>query len=377
MMKGIAVIPGRPDSLHIVYIPTPNLDQAAGGRGVLIKVLQVGLDGTDREIALGQYGAPPSGAEFLVLGHESLGIVEQVDSAVKGISPGDYVVAMVRMSGQGFYDFLGTPDMSVEECVPERGINGIHGFLTERYLDVTDNLILVPPRLKEVGILLEPFSIVEKGVIQAYEIQRRLQVWKPQCVAVLGTGTIGLLATLILRLRGLDVTALARRESPYLNADLVEDLGARYVSTKQMSLADTSQRFGPFDLIFEATGYSPLAFEAMENLGRNGVLVLSSVTGGDVQAEVRADAINLDFVLGNKVMVGTVNANRGHYSAAVRDIAHAESQFPGWLRRIITHRINGLDNYMEAFHLLAPGSGAIKVVVDIAVQKSGPGGYHN
>ena len=177
---------------------------------------------------------------------------------------------------------------------------------------------------------------------------------------------IGLLATLVLRLRGLDVVTLALQEPPFLNSDLVEAIDARYVSTRSMSLAAASAKYGPFDLIFEATGFSPLVFESMEVLGKNGVLVLSSVTGGDRKVEVPADALNLGFVLGNKVMVGTVNAAREHYEAAARDLAMAESQYPGWLPRLLTHPVKGLDNYQQAFELLTGGGRPIKILVEVA-----------
>ncbi len=134
-----------------------------------------------------------------------------------------------------------------------------------------------------------------------------------------------------------------------------------------MSLADASAKHGPFDLMFEATGFSPLVFEAMGLLGKNGVLILSSVTGGDRRVEVPADALNLGFVLGNKVMVGTVNAGREHYEGAVRDLAMTESQYPGWLSRLLTHSVKGLDNYEQAFRLLTGGSGPIKIFVEVAL----------
>ena len=134
---------------------------------------------------------------------------------------------------------------------------------------------------------------------------------------------IGLLATLILRLRGLDVTTFALTKKPYLNSDLIEAIGARYVSIQEMPIPDGAAKHGPFDLVFEATGYSPVVFESMSALGKNGVLVLSSVTGGDRKIEVPADKINLEFVLGNKVMVGTVNANREYFESGVRDLSQA------------------------------------------------------
>ena len=120
-------------------------------------------------------------------------------------------------------------------------------------------------------------------------------------------------------------------------------------------------KYGPWDLIFEATGYSPIVFEAMQALGKNGVLVLASVTGGEHMVEVPADKINQEFVLGNKVMVGTVNANREYFELGVRDLAQAEAEYPGWLARLLTHPVKGLDNYRELMDTLTTAKGAIKV----------------
>src|SRR5262249_18343926 len=154
--------------------------------------------------------------------------------------------------------------------------------------------------------------------------------------AVMGTGTLGLLATLVLRLRGLDVVAFGRTPKPYLNADLVEAIGARYVDTAERSITETSRESGPCDLIFEGTGSSAVVFESMQALAKNGALVLTSITGGNRTLEVPADRINLEFVLGNKVMVGSVNASRENLETGVRDMAQAEAEYPGWLRRLLT-----------------------------------------
>jgi threonine dehydrogenase-like Zn-dependent dehydrogenase len=365
-MKAVAVSPGQANSAHLREIPTPTLEDIPDGRGVLVKVLRVGLDGTDREINAAEYGTPPPRSDFLVLGHESFGIVQQVGPQVTQLAAGDHVVALVRHPGDSWYDAIGMPDMSTDSKYYEHGISLLHGFLTEYYADVPEQLVSVPAELRGLGVLVEPLSIAEKGVFQAYEIQRRLRVWRPMVAAVLGAGTIGLLATLVLRLRGLKVVTLALEEPPYLNSELVEALGAHYLSTSNMTLADASAKHGPFDLMFEATGFSPLVFEAMGVLGQNGVLILSSVTGGDRRVEVPADSLNLGFVLGNKVMVGTVNAGRENYEAAVRDLVMTESQYPGWLSRLLTHPVNGLDNYDQAFRLLTGGSGPIKVFIEVA-----------
>ncbi len=365
-MKAITVTPGTPNSARLREIPKPSLHDIPGGRGVLVRILRVGLDGTDREINAGEYGAVPEGSDFLVLGHESLGRVEEVGPAVTEFAAGDLVVARVRRAGRSFYDQIGMPDMTTDAEYFEHGISRVHGFLTEYYVEDPEYLIRIPGGLREVAVLLEPTSIVEKGITQAYEIQRRLKVWRPGRAAVLGAGTIGLLATMALRNRGLEVVVMGLDPAPYLNSDLVQALGATYVATKGRTISEIGAEHGQFDLIFEATGFSPIVFEAMcLLLGKNGVIVLSSVTGGSRRVEVPSDAINLDFVLGNKVMVGTVNANREHFEAGVRDLAIAEAQFPGWLDRLLTHPVHGLDEWAKAFELLgAPGT--IKVFIEVA-----------
>jgi threonine dehydrogenase-like Zn-dependent dehydrogenase len=365
-MKAIAVYPGKADSAHLADIPEPHVDDIPHGRGVKVRILRVGLDGTDREINAGEYGETPPGADFLVLGHEGFGVVEEVGPQVAELSAGDYVVSIVRQArGKSIYDSIDMADFTTDTVYWEHGISRVHGFLTEQYVESADRLVRIPQELREVGVLLEPTTVIEKGITQAFEIQRRLKVWRPRRAAVLGAGTIGLLATMALHLRGLDVTTVGLDEPPYLNSELVEALGARYISTRHTTLGKTADAFGPFDLIFEATGFAPIVFDAMQHLGRNGVLVLSSVTGGDHKVEVAADALNLQFVLGNKVMVGTVNANREHFQAGVEDMALAEATHPGWLERLLTHRVEGLSRCPEALRLLgAPG--VIKVYVDVA-----------
>jgi threonine dehydrogenase-like Zn-dependent dehydrogenase len=227
-------------------------------------------------------------------------------------------------------------------------------------------IVKVPQGLKEVGVLLEPTTVVEKGIAQAFEIQRRLRVWKPKRAAVMGTGTIGLLATLVLRLKGLQVVTFGKTPKPYLNSDLIEAIGATYQSTDELSILEGAKKYGPFDIIFEATGFSPVVFESMQALGKNGVLVLSSVTGGDRKVEVPADKINLEFVLGNKVMVGTVNANREYFEMGVKDLAQAEAEYPAWLSRLLTDPVKGLENYRELFAKLTNPNGAIKVCCEVA-----------
>src|SRR5215470_5320121 len=280
-MKAIAVYPGKPGSAHLADLPQPAVRDIPNGRGVLVKVLRVGVDGTDKEINAAEYGAAPGGYDFLVIGHEGFGQVEAVGGNVAFIRPGDFVVATVRRPGTSIYDAIGLQDMTTDSQYFERGINLRHGYLTEYYVEDEEFVVKIPQGLKEVGVLLEPMTVAQKGITQAFETQRRMKVWRPRRAAVMGTGTLGLLASLALRLRGLDVTAFGRTARPYLNADLLDAVGATYVNTAERSIGDAAGEHGPFDLIFEGTGSSAVVFDSMLVLAKNGALVLTSITGGN------------------------------------------------------------------------------------------------
>ncbi len=367
-MKAVAVLPGKPNSIHLRDVPMASAHDVPNGRGVLVRVLRVGVDGTDKEINAAEYGKAPPGDDYLILGHESFGVVEAVAPGVTEFAPGDCVVATVRRPGSSLYDAIGLQDMTTDDTYYERGINLLHGFLAEYYSENADFLVKVPTVLLSVGVLLEPVSVAEKAIGQAFEIQRRLRVWQPKRALVLGTGTLGLLASMILRLRGLEVLAMGKTPRPYLNADLLEPIGVGYQSTQDVSIAEASRTHGPFDLIIEGTGYSPLVFEAMESLARNGVLVLLSVTGGDRRIEIPADRINQGFVLGNKVLVGSVNASRADYMTGVSDLAQAELAHPHWLDKLLTHKVRGLENYRALMDTLVSGTNTIKVYCEVAEQ---------
>lgn len=366
-MKAIAVHPGTPDSMHLREVEPPRLTDVADGRGVLVQVLRVGVDGTDKEINAAEYGEAPPGHDYLITGHENFGRVVEVGSEVPSvIGPGGLVVATVRRPGMSVYDRIGLQDMTTDDVYYERGINLRHGYLTEYYVEDADYVVPLPDALEEVGVLLEPMTVGEKGINQAYEIQRRLRVWAPRRALVLGAGTIGLLTALAMRLRGLEVTCVSLQKPPYRNSALIEELGATYLSSQDVTLAGAAAMRGPFDVILDATGFSPLVFEAAQALGKNGVLVLASVTGGDRRVEVPSDMINQGFVLGNKVMVGTVNASRDDFVRGVDNMIKAEALYPGWLGKLLTHPIRGLENYREMLDALTNGHDAIKVFVEVA-----------
>ena len=365
-MKAVAVTPGTPNSVHLEEIAKPSLDQIPDGLGVLVRVLKVGVDATDREINDALYGNAPEGDNHLVIGHESFGVIEAVGEKVKRVKPGDYVTATVRRPGGSIYDLIGTNDMTSEEVYYERGINLRHGFMTEYFVDEEEYIVRVPEGLKHLHVLMEPMSCAAKAVYQAYEAQRRMKVWRPKTAYVLGAGQIGLLTTLALKLHGLDVYTLARGKAPILKSEIVEGLEANYVSTAEMSMEQLTAKTGKPELIVDATGSSRLAFEAMQHVGHNGVVVWTGITGGESRTEIPSDSINLNWVLGNKLLLGSVNANRTHFEMGIRDLALGEMMFPGVLEKILTNPVDGLDNYEEMMRLLVEEKDALKVFVNVA-----------
>lgn len=365
-MKAIAVRPPHRDSVHLAELPMPRLDEIPNDRGVLVKVLKVGVDATDREINDGLYGAPPEGSDFLVLGHECFGRVIDTGRAVRKVRPGDYVSCTVRRPGKSIFDRIGRNDITSEETYYERGINLRHGYLTEYFVDDEEYIVRIPRGLKHLGVLAEPASVVAKGIEQATLAQQRLQVWRPGVGFVLGSGQIGLLATMMLRLQGLDVYTFARApKEGNIKAEIAEAYGATYCGADDRSIEDVVREVGRPDIIFEATGSSRIAFQAMEYLGLNGALIWSSVTGGENELSVPGNRINLEWVLGNKLLVGTVNGNWRHFEKGIADMSLAEHTWPGVTERILTHPIDGLDQFQQMMDLLADGR-CLKVFVNVA-----------
>jgi threonine dehydrogenase-like Zn-dependent dehydrogenase len=322
-------------------VPDPDLraDQVA------VKMLRVGLCATDLEIEHGLYGEPPDGSEFLILGHENFGVVEQVGRRVKGWKAGDLVVATVRRPcGACAACDAGENDMCTSGRYTERGIMRRHGFMSEYYVESPQYLHRIPRAAGDVAVLLEPMSVVEKGIDHAYRLQRRMKAWTPRLGLVLGAGPIGLLAAAVFRVRGLRTVVVGREAPADLRADIARQLGAEYLSVAERTLFDVVKEIGEPDLVMEATGSSQVVFDAMQILSRNGVLCLVSVTGGDRENPEPIDLINQRVVLGNQVVFGSVNANARHFAAGVKDVVAIEKQWPGTLRRLLTDPIPWQDH---------------------------------
>ncbi len=306
---------------------------------VLVKTVRVGLCGTDADINRGEYGQAPPGDDFLVLGHENFGVVAEVGRNVNSFAPGDFVVSTVRRPcGLCYNCDHGENDLCTSGKYTERGIMRRHGFMSERYSELPQFMNKLAPEIEKIGVLLEPMSVVEKGIDHAYLIQRRLQ-WRPQTGVVLGAGPVGMLAAAILRNKGLQCVVVAREPESEFRAQLAQQIGAEYFSVGDQPLLDLPKRYPHVDLIIEATGSARVVFDAMQMLSPNGVLCLLSVTGGHLEQAEPISVINQDLVLRNNVVFGSVNANPRHFKMGAQDFVDIERKWPGVLAQLITKHL--------------------------------------
>jgi glucose 1-dehydrogenase len=358
---GEAAETGASAKLELAEVSQPTL---RGPHDVLVRVLCVGLDGTDREIMSEHYGVPATGETALTIGHESLGVVAEA-GAESGFLPGELVCALVRRPCRE-PDCVSCRNGQQDYCETgqyvERGIKGADGYLSEYYVEDARYLVRVPAAALAYGVLAEPQSIVEKVWEEVQHIQQRL-VWQPKTAVVLGSGPLGLLAALTCRCLGLDTVVWSKTPADAPAAELVRACGGLFREAEEGTgaLGAFLQRAGKrADLIFECTGFSPLAFEAMTALGPNGVLALLGVTPGNRSLCISSDLINQELVLENKCIVGSVNASRKDFETGLYRLQQMEAKFPGLLGRMMTDRLT-----LEQVTALEWGNIGIKAVVDV------------
>src|SRR5262245_22975340 len=367
-MKAVAVFPAERE-VRVIDEPAPRITSPTQAR---MRVLDVGVCGTDREICAFEYGTPPRGVPHLVIGHESLSRVEEVGPGVSKVRPGDLVVTMVRRPcpharcgacTQGRQDFCFTGDFE------ERGIKSRHGFMTEQIVDDERYLVPVPHTLREVGVLVEPLTIAEKALIQLWDVQERLPWTCPHrpgkshghCrrALVLGAGPVGLLGAMALRARDFETIVYAREKTPNPKAELAAQIGATYVSSADVTPDQLEERFGAIDVVYEAAGASQLAFEVMGEMGANSVFVFTGVPGRKAPVPIDTDLVMRNLVLKNQIVYGTVNAGRDAFEAAVADVGDFLKRWPDALLALIS----GRHPVEKAPELLLGRSGGIKHVL--------------
>lgn len=325
---------------------------------MLVRAQALGICGTDREIIDGEYGWAPPGRDRLILGHESLGRVEDAPPE-SGLLPGDLVVGIVRHPDPVpcANCAVGEWDMCRNGLYSEHGIKQLDGFGAEWFRLPPEFAVRVDPALGQLGVLLEAASVVAKAWEHTERIGRRA-LWEPRRVLVTGAGPIGLLAALLGVQRGLEVHVLDRvAEGP--KPDLVRDLGASNHTGGLDALG-----FAP-DVVIECTGAPAVVLDVFARTGRNGIVCLAGVSSGGRRTEVDAGMLNRTMVLENDVVFGSVNANRRHYEAAAGALALAD---PAWLGRLITRRVP-LHRWAEA---LEPQPGDVKTIIDFTLPSTPP-----
>jgi glucose 1-dehydrogenase len=352
-MRAIAVTPSF-RQLGIIDQPEPKISRRTD---VKLRMLEAGVCGTDREICAFEYGTPPPGGEFLVIGHESLGEVVSVGAEVTRVKVGDLVVPMVRRPCPHSYCMAcvnGRQDFCFTGDFTERGIKQQHGFMAQYVVDDEIYMNPVPQELRDVAVLVEPLTIAEKALIQVRGVQQRLpwscgkRTGKAQAhchrAVVLGAGPVGLLGAMALVNYDFETYVYAREPVPNPKADLLKQLGARYISAETHSLEAMAQEIGNVDLVYEATGASRLAFDMIEQLGTNGIFVFTGVPGRKAPVEVDTDLMMRNLVLKNQVVFGTVNAGRDAFEASIRDLGRFAERWPEAVRCLITGRFSMEDH---------------------------------
>jgi threonine dehydrogenase-like Zn-dependent dehydrogenase len=346
-MQALTVIPGTPDSAELTDVDEPRLDPP---ETLLVEMLCVGVCGTDREILAGEYGEAPAGHRRLVLGHESLGRVLRAPSGGEWTA-GDLVVGIVRHP-----DPVPCPNCAIGEwdmCrngrYTEHGIKGRDGFCRERYALDPGHAVRIDPSLGDLGVLLEPASVLAKAWEHIEHIGSRAR-FEPRRALVTGAGPVGLLGAMMGRQQGLEVWLLDRNREGR-KPELARGLGAHYVT--DVTELDDGQ---VFDVALECTGAGSLVIEVIRRIGPNGVACLTGVSSGGRAITLDAAALGSRIVLENAAVYGSVNANRRHYARAAEALARADR---AWLERMITRRVP-LASWREAF---TKGRDDIKVVI--------------
>lgn len=342
-MKAVALVPGS-TTVRIVDRPEPSITAADE---VKIRVRRVGICGTDREQASGGRARAPDGRDELVIGHEMLGEVVEVGDDVTRVQPGDHAVLTVRRGcGRCLPCGMNRSDMCRTGGYRERGIWGEDGFLADYVVDREAHVVRVPPEVEAIGVLTEPLSVVEKAIDEVVRIQfTRLPaagatpdwLFGRRCL-IAGLGPVGLLAALILRLRGAEVCGMDVVDPASARPRWLEGIGGRYVDGREFPPDRLREETGPMDLLFEAAGAPRLAFNLLELLGLNGIYIVTGIPGGDRDLPIPAAQLLRDLVLDNQLMMGSVNAARGHFQLAVDDLVCAYDRWGEHVARLITHR---------------------------------------
>lgn len=367
-MKAVAVFP----KTHEIKLIEEREPQIVHSSQVKLRMLEVGVCGTDKEICRFNYGSPPTGDDYLIIGHEGLGEVVEVGGDVGELKEGDLAVPMVRrpcLHPECLGCRSGRPDFCSTGDFKERGIKEGHGYLTEFVVDDERFMCAVPRELRGVAVLVEPLTIAEKSAQQVWQIQQRLPWFHPgtpvatrglgRRAVVLGGGAVGLLGAMVFRTRGFDTYLHDRAAASSPKAQLVESTGAKFLSAQSGTEDGIQGLVGTADIVYEAIGDPDIAVDMLKLLSSNSIFVLTGLPSRKVALAIDEHWRLRDMVLKNQVLVGIVNAGLDSYAAAIHDLGLFLQSWPDQIRSLITGRYP-----IEAFHDSLLGDvGGIKEVL--------------
>ncbi len=356
-MRAVGVFPGTRE-VRLIEHPEPSISSAGD---VKLRMLEVGVCGTDRDLCAFRFGTPPTGWDHFVLGHESLAEVAECGEAVTGVRPGDLVVAVVRKpcdAAECLPCRAGRQDFCATGRYRERGIMGMHGFMCEYVIEEERYVYPLPRSLRSTGVLLEPLTIAEKALLEFQAMDARLP-WRKDArtAVVLGAGPVGLLGAMLLYRAGFETRVYSRSHPPNRKSAIVEAIGGRYVSSLEVAPREFARAVGNIDLVYEALGAAQPAFDMLQCLGANGVFVFTGVPAPADPLALDLHRLLLHMIVRNQVIVGTVNAGPDAFEVAVRDLGAFHARWPGALESLITARYP-IENFGDAIE-----GGGIKNVI--------------
>jgi threonine dehydrogenase-like Zn-dependent dehydrogenase len=367
-VKAIAIVPGTAGS-RLVERPEPSI---ATQDEIKVRIIRVGICGTDREEVSGGRAEAPDGQTELVIGHEMFGQVVDAGSAVTRVKAGDYAVFTVRRGcGECACCLMNRADMCQTGKYRERGIRRLDGYQTEFAVDQEQYIVRVPNELEPVGVLMEPLSVVEKAIDEALRVQivrcpdaaTTPDRFQGRRCLVAGLGPVGLLAAMVLQLRGGEVYGLDVVDANTARPKWLGEIGGTYIDGREVPADQVEKKIGAMDLVLDASGIAELEFNLLDALALNGVYVLTGIPGGDRPLQIPGAELVRQLVLDNQVMLGSVNAARGHFQMAADDLAQAQLRWGSLIAGLVTHRYS-LDRFAGLMDHHQPD--AIKEVIEWA-----------
>jgi len=348
-MKAIGITAGG-SGPELLEVPTPQPSE----NEALVRTLRVGVDGTDHEVIEGSHGGFPEADDYLILGHEAVGVVEEPNGTA--FEAGDIVAPTVRRppeAGANGYFERGEADMAPPTQTVERGIDGAHGFMSEYFVSEERFLVEIPAELAPLGFLVEPISITEKA-LELADASRSTFEWQPETALVLGNGSLGLLTVAMLA-GEMDVYCLGRRDRPDPTIEFIEDRGATYIDSRETAVEEIPDRYGAADLVYEGTGYAKHAITSLYALAPNGVAALLGIPNS-WQFEIDGGRFHREFVMENKAMIGSVNSGPRHFRAATETLSELQPA-------VVDDLITSVVDYREFEPAFERGHDVIKTAV--------------